>query len=312
MKKSSLQLIRVLIGAVIGFTAALAARKIMSGNISSGAPGREPALTFSSVGPPLVHPSETAPKALPALEDFRKMTALAKVNLAASLGSLTPIHREVFLKECAVWPEPESTQMLQLLLSRWAETDPGAAADWAFSHLEGRALDCFKDIAQIWAARDGQGLAAWARTALNKPDFPFAQGILVRTPRILERFNPVAMAEFLEMDCCQGFSNNGFNFSNSLRTPEAVKAMASKLPGHVEYISDREELNRQLAGKSPNPRNRPSKNGWNALFEQTAVALHGLSPEDCGAWLAAFPENAQLVARHEIAKAAAPAPQSRQ
>lgn len=304
MKRPASRLIWLLTGAALGFIAGSAAVEKMSGTAPAVVRHQAPPVLGS--GLPLaaavsVEKSSKPSGSLPALEDFQAMSASAKVELAARFELLTSPQREAFLRECVAWPEMESIQMLNLLLGAWAETDPKAAAEWAFRHPE-RRIPGFRDIATIWASRNVPDFVFWVQDFLSKADSPYAMGLRSGVSEVLERFDPVARAIFLETESKQGFSYNGGDFSRSLRTPEAVKAMAAKLPGHIEYISDQDELARQLAGKSSNPRNLPAKNGWNALFEQTATALHRISPQECDAWLAQFPENAQLVARHEIAR----------
>lgn len=305
MKRPAALLIRLLTGAGLGFIAGSAAVAKISGRTPATARHQAPPVLGSSLPGAAAVPVGKSSKpsgSLPALEDFQAMSAGAKVELAAGFELLSPPQREALLRECAAWPEMESIQMLRLLMCAWAETDPRAAAEWAYSHPDRRTMACSKDIATLWAARNVPDFVFWVQDFLSKADSPYAMGLRSVASDVLERFDPVARAVFLEMESKQGFSCYGGDFSRSLRTPEAVKAMAAKLPGHIEYISDQEELVRQLSGKSSNPRNLPAKNGWNALFEQTATALHRISPQECGAWLAQFPESAQLVARHEIAR----------
>lgn len=307
MKRPAALLICLLTGAGLGFIAGSAAVEKMSGRAPAAARPQAPPVLGSSLpmaAAVAVGKSSKPSDSLPALENFQAMSARAKVELAAGFENLSSPQREAFLRECEAWPELESIQMLRLLLCVWAETDPKAAAEWAFRHPEGRAIKCFNDIATIWAGRNVPDFVFWVQDYLSKANSPYAMGLRSGAAEVLERFDPVARAIFLEMESKQGFSCYGGDFSRSLRTSEAVKAIAAKLPGHIEYISDQEELVRQLAGKSSNPRNLPAKNGWNALFEQTAVALHRISPQECDAWLAQFPESAQLVARHEMARIA--------
>jgi hypothetical protein len=68
----------------------------------------------------------------------------------------------------------------------------------------------------------------------------------------------------------------------------------------VAYIDDLNELRRQHTGESRGQSHIPTKNGWNELFEQTAIAWHRMNPAKCDAWLSTWPENAQLVARNFI------------
>lgn len=306
MKRPAALLIRLLTGAALGFIAGSAAVEKMSGPAPAIVRHQAPPVLGSGLPLTAAVSVEKSSKpfsgSLPTLEDFQAMSSGAKVELAASLELLSSPQREAFLRECMAWPETESIQMLRLLLCAWAETDPKAAAEWVYRHPDRRTMACFHDIATIWAARNVPDFVLWVQDFLSKTNNPYAMGLRTATPNVLERYDPVARAIFLERESKQGFFHNGGDFSRSLRTPEAVKAMAAKLPGHVEYISDQEELGRQLSGQSSNPRNLPAKNGWNALFEQTATALHRISPQECDAWLAQFPESAQRVARHEIAR----------
>lgn len=304
MNRPVTRVIHLLTGAVLGFLAGSSAVGQWSGTNTATDWHQPPQAVISShSGLAAAHDEKfyLTSESLPAFKHFQAMSAEAKLEFAASLEALSPLQREAFLRECAAWPEPESTRMLRVILCGWAETDPAGAADWAYGHLEARANDCFEDIAEIWASRDGEGLAAWSRSAMRNKKLGLGQDVRGRTPPALGRFNPVAMAELLEADGFH-YALGDFDFSRSLGTPGNIRALAAKLPGHVEYISDIEELNRQLASKSSSPRSLPVKTGWNALFEQTATALHRISPQECDAWLAQFPEGAQLVARHEIAK----------
>lgn len=297
MKGKTRSFLRGLAGAASGFALGLVLVRLTGQPAESGA-GQESVGKTGTAAPSATAADLPKPGAWQAMD--------AKTKLASSLGmrGASPEQRNALLQECLRRVEPERSALLAILLAGWAETEPAAAMEWTMAHLEGEPADnILRDLVDTWATRDGQALAEWANTYKRwmRDGHPFL--LIFRVLNSLALHDPVAYANFLEMESNKDSVTAGRNFENSLRTEEAVKSMAAGLTGHVAYADNPTEFQRALNQQSTARHAERAKSGWNELFENTAVAWHRMHPAECDAWLSAWPENAQAAARYFIRKA---------
>ncbi|MES2709442.1 MAG: hypothetical protein V4726_22780 [Verrucomicrobiota bacterium] len=304
MKIKTRAFLRGLAGAASGFTLGLVLARSAGKTAASGA-GRASVPVMSGQAEPAAAPSTSITAHLPEAGTWPAMDAKAKLACSLGLRGASPERRSALLQECLRRAGPERGTLLAILLSEWAETEPAAAMEWALAHPEGEiTIQNFHDIMHTWAARHGQGLAEWANAyRLKPPDGPVFS-VMGHVLNSLGLHDPVAYANFLEMESNKGFVTSGRSFENSLRTEAEIKSMAARLSGHVAYADNPTEFQRALSQESSaRHAGNGTKSGWNELFESTATAWHRMSPAECDAWLSTFPENAQAAARHFMMKA---------
>ena len=221
----------------------------------------------------------------------------ASLRLAWRAGGLAYGGRERALAELLKWSETERREALTVLVLRWAETDPGAAVRWVREHLEQnerRAI--MRDLISTWAFRDGRGLSDW--WVENTPEDEVFRGDGSEVMNILSRMDPLAYAAHMDKPEMHAISVVGLVSPLALPEGAEISVFAEALVGNVGYEAGAaEELKQNSTG-----RHQRGKCGWNELFEHVARAYHRHSPEGCEAWLARFPEPAQIAARHRIGK----------
>jgi hypothetical protein len=290
-----------LVPGCLGFAAAFAAARWLLAESHQQQTDALPRHTLAREGK-----SSKVLASLPGPQEFKALTPEAKLRLSLRLCELSSEQREAFLQECLRRDDPEREPLLSLLLLGWAASSPSAACEWALTNLDGPIRKhCLGDLFNTWAVRDGSALARWYDEKVRKegPEASELSKIDITNP--LSQYDPTALAQFAELECNRNSVMWGFDFGRSLRTPEAVQNIASQLGGHPRYIDDPNRLRDVLPMNSSERNAAGSKWGWNALFEETAVAWHRMDANACDAWLSSWPENAQVVARHFIAKAEA-------
>lgn len=304
MKSKTRAFLRGIAGAASGFALGLVLARLAVKPAASGA-GRESPPAMSGQAGPAAAPSPSNTANLPPPGTWPAMDAKAKLACSLGLRGASPERRTALLQECLRRAEPERGALLALLLSEWAETEPAAAMEWALAHPDGEiGAQNYHDIMRTWAARHGQGLAEWANAYRLKPPEGPALSVTGHVLNALGLHDPVAYANFLEMESNKGSVSAGRSFENSLRTEAEVQSIAARLPGHVAYEDDPTKFQRALTQESSARHGgNGTKSGWNELFENTATAWHRMNPAECDAWLSTFPENAQAAARHFIGKA---------
>lgn len=262
--------------------------------------------------------SAVAPRALPEEGAFSSLSATSRVDMIGRFIGLTPAQRAGWLADALQRPEPERTTFIALIVHDWAQTDPAAAGDWVLAELKDDCrVECFQDIVESWAARNGAALAAWWNgVATRQPPPPGPPGIRYLTGAVQQRLrhhDTLAFARFQEMECVKNpYGDPGDKFiERKLATPNQIASMATAVAAEIAYQPGAVDWDDNYG----QARHANKKNVWNVLFEDTAVAWHRSDPAACEAWLSTFPENAQTAARHFISeneKSRNPPPVSRE
>lgn len=299
MRRPLYTTIRMLAGGGAGFAAAVLFVRL------TAAPGVNPATSplLKTRQDGTADAGSSSLIVLPAAGTFQNLSSKEKLACSAGLSRLSPEQRQAWLQECLQRGEPERTTLLCLLLAQWAATNPVAAAEWILAHLQGDSLQkCLDDVTRVWASRDGEALAHWADLWIRSHPGDSANRLRGAAMEALGTHDPFQQALMAEMECNRNWGWSGADAALILSTPEAIKAMGKRLKGHVAYFEDPEKLKRILAVGAGNTGIR-TKNLFNQLFEQTALAWHRMDPAACDQWLGDWPESAQFAARFAIGKA---------
>ncbi len=243
---------------------------------------------------------------LPECADLLRFHDTDWLKLSGLMDALTESECERMLETAHLLPEAPRSKTVSLLILQWAQTDPAAAAEWCLSHQGDRLNSAeLRDLVAMWASRDGMGLARWWEERGEGDPGWAARPNTACVMHALIAGDPPAAASLVA-----GLNDSGglwqrIDFVASLVTPEDVRKAMRSVEGQVAYSAEGKALAAELAisGSAHSP---AEKQGWNLLFEATAVALHKTDPAACDLWLTGFQENAQQAARHSIARAEKP------